>query len=402
MPKYIYTAKTTPQNIIQGEIEAESEQEAANKLHQMGYFPISVENHELSLDKLGVRRLWKIPRKELVLFSSQLATLVSSGVNILNSLRIISEQLPNKYLRAVIDDVSAKIKDGKSLSESLSAHPRIFSDLYTSMIHSGETSGSLDKILKRLAEYMEKEEEFRNSVRTALTYPLFIFIVGTGTVVILLTFVIPRLVTMFSDMGQILPLPTKILISISAFLSNYWWGILAVIIISVFLFRRMSSTPQGKISFDHFKLQLPILGNIVLKTEIARMMRILSLLLSSGIPIVSSLDVAISVMGNQILKEEVRKFKDQIAQGMGFAACLKDSPFFSAFITNIVTVGEETGTMETSLLRIADDYEKEIDTYLKTLTRMLEPVIILVMGVVVGFIVLSMLLPIFQMNLIVR
>jgi type II secretory pathway component PulF len=270
------------------------------------------------------------------------------------------------------------------------------------MVHTGEVSGSIEQTLKRLSDFLENEEEFKNSIRAALTYPFFIFILSALTVIILLGFVIPRLVSMFEDMGQILPLPTKVLINISGFLQGYWWLILAMIFLLMFLLQRLYHSPQGKISLDEFKLKLPVLGKIVLKTEIGRLMRTLSLLLSSGITIVSALDIAASLLENQILKIEVQKFKDRITGGSSFSKCLSESKLYPAFVTNIVTIGEESGALEKSLLRIASDYEIDVDRSLKTLTRLLEPIIILVMGLIVGFIVLSMLLPIFQINLIVR
>jgi type II secretory pathway component PulF len=207
---------------------------------------------------------------------------------------------------------------------------------------------------------------------------------------------------MFEDMGQILPLPTKILINISGFLRNYWWFLLAVIFIAVFLLRRLYLAPQGRLLFDKLRLTFPVWGDIVLKTEVSHLMRTLSLLLVGGIPILTSLEIATSILDNQLIKLEIQNFRGRIVDGSSFSVCLKDSKIFPQFVTNIVAVGEETGTLEKSLQRIADDYEREVDGTLKTFTRMLEPVIILAMGIIVGFIVLSMLLPIFQINLIVR
>jgi len=402
MPRYTYIAKSQPNKTIQGDIEAESEQDAINKLTKMGYFPISVGAESLSFDKRSALSFGKISNREIVLFTRQASSLIESGVNILNSFNIILRQTTNKYLKAILNDIISKIKDGKSLSESLAQHPDLFPNLYTSMVHSGEVGGTLEQTLKRLADFLEKEEEFKNSVRAALTYPTFVFAVSVLTVIILLGFVIPRLVTMFEDMGQILPLPTRILIGISGFLRSYWWFILAIIAILVFLLNRFYRNPQGRILWDGFQLKLVIIGEITLKTEISRLSRTLSLLLSSGIPIIYSLDISTSILGNQILKLEVQKIKDQISGGLSFSQALKDSKLFPIFVTNIVIVGEESGILEKSLLRIADDYEKETDRTLKTLTRLLEPVIILVMGLIVGFIVVSMLLPIFQINLIAR
>lgn len=402
MPTYTYIAKSTPQQRIKGNIEAESEQEAINKLTKMGLFPISVSIQNLTLDKTRGLSLKKFSNRDVVIFTRQLSTLIASGVNILNGLNIVANQTPNKYFKAILNDVINKIKDGRSLSRSLSSHPDIFSNLYTSTIHSGEVGGHIEVSLNRLADFLEKTEEFKNSIRASLAYPFFVLIVGVATIVILLGFVIPRLVTMFEDMGQILPLPTRILIGLSGFLRTFGCLILGIIILSIFLLRRYRRTWRGKILWDNFKLKLIILGKILLRSEVSRLMRTLSLLLSSGITIIYSLDISISVIENQILKLEMQKFKDKINDGLSFSQCLKDSKLFPPFVTSIVTVGEETGTLEKSLLSIADDYEREADHSLKNLARLLEPMIILVMGLIVGFIVLSMLLPIFQINLIVR
>jgi len=402
MPRYTYTAKSQPYETIQGEIEAESEQDVITKLTQMGYFPLYVKAKSLYLDKENIFRFRKISQKDVVLFTRQLSTLIASGVNIINALSIISKQSHNKYLKAILDDVIRRIKDGKSLSESLAAFPYLFSNLYSSMILTGETSGNLSGTLKRLTDFLEKEEEFKNSLRASLVYPLFIFVVGTLTMFVLLVFVIPRLVIMFEDMGQILPLPTRILISISDSLRNYWWVILIIVFSFIFFLRRIYRSPQGKILWDRLKLKLVILGPVILKTEISRLARTLSLLLSSGMPIMPSLEISLSIVENEILKTEVQKFKQKINEGSSLSSAFGDSRLFPEFVTSIISIGEESGSLEKSLLNIAEDNEKEVDRTLKTLTRMLEPIIILVMGLIVGFIVLSMLLPIFQINLIVR
>ncbi len=402
MPIYSYTAKSSPTQKIHGEIEAETEQEAINKISQKGLFPVSVLAKGLAPDKKDILSFNRIPNRDIVMFTRQLSSLIDSGVNIVNALNIVSAQTSNKYLKSILNDVSSRIKDGRSLSESMAAHAYVFGQLYTSMIHSGEVSGTLNKALSRLADFLEKEEEFKNSIRAALTYPLFVLAVGVLTIIILLVFVIPRLVKMFEDMGQALPLPTKILINVSGFLNSYWWLLLAAIIAGVFLLRRIYQSPQGRISWDTAKLRLPFIGAITLKTEVSRLSRTLSLQLSSGIGIVPSLDVVYSVLGNQLLKAEIKRFKEQIISGSSLSASLKTSKLFPEFMTNIVTIGEETGSLDKALARIADDYEKEVDTLLKNLARMVEPIIILFVGLVVGFIVMSMLLPIFQINLLVK
>jgi type II secretion system protein F len=402
MPRYTYIAKSSPGKTTQGRMEAASEQDVVDKLTTMGYFPVSINPEDSYLYKRKSFSFRKISNRDIVLLSRDLTSLLESGVNILNSLTIVSTSTPNKYLKSVLSDIMDKIKDGKSLSESIGTHPELFSDLYISLIRSGEVGGNLEITFKRLAEYLEKEDELKSSVRASLTYPAFVFSVGTLTVIVLLGFVIPRLVTMFEDMGQALPLPTRMLIYSSGLLRSFWWLILAIVFLTVFMFKRTTQKPQGEIQLDKFKLKIAVWGEIILKTETSRLMRTLSLLLSSGIPIVYALETSTRTLDNQILKMELQKFKERIREGESFSKCLTDSKLFPVFVTNIVTVGEESGTLEQSLLRIADDYEREVDRSLKVLTRLLEPVIILVMGLVVGFIVLSMLLPIFQINLIVR
>ncbi len=402
MLRFIYTAKSSPQKTFQGRIEAESEQDALAKLNRLGYFPVSITAEDLSLPKHSSLRFLKIPRRELLLFTRQLSNLLESGVNILNGLTLLENQARNKYFKAILHDVADKIKDGKSLSESLSTHPALFSGLYTAMIHSGEAGGSLEQTLKRLSAFLEREEELKNSIKAALTYPLFLLAVSVVTIIILLGFVVPKLVVMFEDMGQALPLPTQILIATSGFLRAYWWAIALLIFISALILRRLNQTAPGKLLFHRLLLKAPLAGDITLKTEISRFTRTLSLLLSSGMPIVYSLEVSMSVLGNEAVKREVQGYKDKISKGISLYDCLKGSTMFPPLVINIVGTGEETGTLEKSLLNISDDYEKEIDRSLKTLTRLLEPVIILIMGLIVGFIVISMLLPIFQINLIVR
>lgn len=402
MPNYTYTAKSDPQKTIQGLIDAESQQEAITKLTRMGYFPISIEAENPASGKLNFWQLRKVSNKDILLFTQQLSNLLDSGVNILNGLNIILAQTSNRYLKSAVSDIISKIKDGKSFSESLALHPELFPNLYVSLAHSGEVGGNLEQAIKRLASYMEKEDEFKNSFLASLMYPLFVFIVGALTVVVLVGFVIPRLITMFEDMGQTLPLPTKILINLSWLLQHYWIPAAAFIMIAVFLLLRFKRTAKGKIIWDALKLKTPVWGGITLKAEISRLTHTLSLLLSSGIPILYALDISTSSIDNQILKSELKKFKEKISEGARLSICLKDSELFPDFVTNILTVGEESGALEKTLMRVAEIYEKQVDRSLKTLGRVLEPLIILIMGLIVGFIVLSMLLPIFQINLMAR
>ncbi len=402
MPQYIWTAKSRPQKIISGDIEAESEQDAIIKLTHLGYFPISVQDKNAIMEKQGIINLYKVRNREIASFTLQLSNLIESGINILSSLNIIISQTSNKYLKSVLKDVAARIKDGSSFSESLAAYPGIFPRFYCSLIHTGEAGGSLNAQIKDLAGFLEEQEDFKSILRSSLIYPIFIMAVGVLTVAVLLIFVIPRLIIMFEDMGEILPLPTRILITSSDFLRNYCWIIFLAIAVLVFLFKRILGTAQGRTAWDNFKLKISILGQMILKMEISRFSRTLGILLSSGIPISLALDISVTVINNEVIKSETARFNSLIAGGLSLSQAFKGSKFFPNTLVDIVRIGEETGALDKSLLRIAESYEKDTSRSLKTLGRMLEPVIILIMGLVVGFIVLSMLLPIFQINLIAK
>lgn len=402
MPLYKYTAKTSPRQIIEAQIEAASQQEAVNKINQLGYFPLSVvEKGGLAQSAVG----WGLrikPEKDLIIFTRQLSSLIDSGVNIINALNLLAGQSANKYIRSVLSDIISQIKDGKPFSEGLASHPFLFSNLYSAMIQTAEASGNLGVVLERLANFLEKEGELKDTLRSGLVYPAFIVGVGVLTVATLLVFVIPRIVNMFEDMGQALPIPTKVLISVSGYLRQYWWMILAAIIFFGFLFSRFKSSVKGKVVWDNLKLKVPFFGEIILKDETGRFCRTLSLLLSSGMPILPALDIAYSVLGNETLKGWVTRFRGEISQGASLSAAFRQADIFPDFVKSIISVGEESGSLDKALLRIADDYEKDVDRNMKTALRLVEPIIILAMGLIVGFIVLSMLLPIFQINLMVR
>ena len=402
MPRYTYIAKTQPRETSRGYIDAESEQDAVEKLTKMGHFPISVKYETLELEKPGMMNLRKISNRDIAQFSRQLYSLIEAGINILKALNMIADQTPNKYLATIIRDLSGRIKDGKSLSDSLSAFPNLFSNLYCSMVRTGEASGHLNTTLKELTDFLDEEEEFKNSLRAGLTYPAIVFAASALTVIGLLVFVVPRLIPMFEDMGQALPLPTQILINISNSLRSQWWMITAALLILVFTLRRIYKTPKGRMAWHRLKLKLFILGNIILKTEISRLSRTLSLLLSSGLSITPALDISASIIENEVLKTEVEKFKGEISGGKSLSSSFKSSKLFPELVINIIAIGEETGSLDKSLMGVACDYEGEVSRALKEITRLLEPVVILVMGLIVGFIVLSMLLPIFQINLIMR
>lgn len=405
MPKFIYKAKKGPQEVAGGTIEAETKAAAISKLSQMGYFPIDVSEVpglEERPKGIGYALFRTIGTRDIATFTRQLSNLLGSGVTLLRALNVLVGQTENRYLSRMVQDIHDQVKDGKTLSQSLARHPRNFTSLYVSMVRSGEVGGALEDVLNRLSDFSEKEDELRSRVRTAMAYPILMAVVGIGTIIVLLAFVIPRLVTMFEDMGEILPLPTRMLVTLSGWLTSYWWLIAALMFLVIFVVKRRRRSPEGRLAIDRFKLRIPLLGDLIQKAEIARFGRTLGTLLVNGVPILQSIDVVSQTMTNEVLQQEVRKVHSNVAQGLSLTRAIKESSRFPGFVVNLVAVGEEGGLLERSLLRIADTYEREVDRTVKVMTALLEPAMILVMGGVVGFIVISMLLPIFQINVMIH
>jgi len=403
MATYIYKAKKGPQDIVEGKIEAQSEEEAVDKISQSGYFPLHIELEKQPYAKsrpLPGKRLGKIRAKEVTIFTRQLAILIRSGVPILTSLNIIFEQSNNPSLRMVLDTVHNAVKEGSTFSASLTQYPRVFSPLYVAMVQAGEGSGALPEVLLRIADHRAKEEEMLSHFRMALAYPILMAIVGIGTIVFMLTFVIPRLMRIFVSLGQALPLPTRILISISDYLRQWWlWVGLLVVIIVV---RQELKTNIGRVSFSIFKLRLPIFGKFILKTDLARFCRTLELLIKNGIPILKAIDIAVPVVTNDVVKSQLKLSYKALEQGGSFGQSIKDSKLFPAFMSNLLIVGEESGKLTDALGEVASSYELDTDEAIKIMSSLLEPLMILVMGLIVGFIVVAMLLPIFEINVMAR
>lgn len=401
MPIFVYTARPLPGKIEKGRIEAESRQDAIRKLTGQGRYPIDLSLERSIASPESWRRLPRPSRKEIARTIQQLSVLIGSGINIIGGLRLLAAQQKNLSLKNALEDIMARVKNGASLSEGFKAHPGIFPPVYAAMVHAGEVGGHIEVSLGRLSEFLEKEDEFKESLKGAMVYPAFILSLSIVTIIVLLVFVIPRMAGIFEDMGQMLPLPTKILLGLSHWFGRAWGVLLGIVGMAFFLLRRALMTIPGRRSFDAWKLRVPLWGAIVLKAEVGGLLRTLALLLSSGIPILSALDLSACVINNEVLREDVEETKTRIAQGSTFSGALSRSRFIPDLTRNIIHVGEESGILEKALLRVAQEYERDVDRSLKNFIRVLEPLIILCMGIIVGFIVFSMLLPIFQINMVV-
>jgi len=406
MQQFLYKARDSRKRMMQGSLEAETEREALAKLSQMGYFPLSVQRKETSPQGQAVpgslRFFTRIRRRDITFFTRQLADLLESALPLMRALDVLREQMENPHLQEILTDLASHVRDGRSFSDALAIYPKVFSPLYVSMVRSGEVGGMLAGVLARLADFAEKDEELHVKVRSALAYPTLILLVGMGTIAVLLMFVVPKLVLLFQEVGQILPLPTRILIELSQWFVSYWWLPLSMAGLGVFLVKRGGLSQGARFAIDRIKLRLPVWGSLIKKVEIARFARSLATLLSHGVPILQGMQVVVQATGNELLRGELQQIGEQLKGGDTLSQGMRRGRIFPALVTHMVAVGEEAGTIDRSLFKIADTYEREADRAMQLMTSLVEPVMILVMGSLVGFIVISMLLPIFQIDLLAR
>jgi len=408
MPIYIYKAKKGPNEIVEGEIEANSQDNAVTKLVDMGLSPVGVFEKGTPVEgervapKTGSQRPQpgiSARSQDIDIFTRQLASLIKAGVPVLRALSLIVSQTQSKTLKEVVAELERQIRGGSLLSDSMSRYPRIFNGLYISMIKAGEKGGALEEVLYKLAEYRENEQELRHKVQAAITYPVFVIVVGAITVFVMLTFFLPKLVGLFESFQQ-LPLPTRILMAISSFMhDNWYWFIFAFIFIWVLLARSRQGSKK-KFFVDIIKLQLPFIKDFVRNSEIAKFARTLGLLLKNGISVHESLQLAADTLDNEALKDRLNLAKQEIiGKGSTLSGSLKKIGLFPIFAVNMIAVGEEGGHLEESLAEIANVYERDVEQSMKIMASLLEPILILIVGGVVGFIVFAMLLPIFNIGL---
>lgn len=398
MPKFAYRAKGGPNEVRQGVIEAESQEAVLRELDRLGYYPLSVEETRGSSSPISFSFRSKISPGDITLFTRQLSDLLGSGVSLVRSLDLLSRQMEKISFRAVIEDVQRFVRDGGIFSQGLARHPKVFSSLYVSLVEAGEIGGALEGVLGRLADFGEQEEETKTRIIQALAYPLLICAVGALTVVFLLIFVIPRIAGLFQDLRTNLPLPTRILISLSDFMSHFWWLFFGMIFGLVIFFKRSAKIPVGSLVIDRFKLELPLFGDLIRKSEIARFGRTLGTLVGNGVPVLRAIEIVSKTVGNRVLQQEVERTWREVREGRSLAESLSHGAQFPVFVTNMIAVGEESGALERSLFKVADAFDREVDRTTKQITTFLEPVMILTVAVLVGFIVVSMLLPIFQLQ----
>jgi general secretion pathway protein F len=400
VPTFAYRAADRQGQTIDGVMEAPDVRGVVERLQRDAYFPIRIApQDERSGFKLALPRRGRINRREVLTLTHQLGTLVEAGLPLDRALVILEDLSPNPRLRAIVTDLLKSVRGGSSLAEAMAKHqPRPFSRLAVNMVRAGEKGGVLEATLKRLAELLEETQEFKEALVSALIYPILLTAVGAAAVVFLLTFVIPRFVDIFKDLGQSLPLPTQILLAVSGAVQQYWWLFAMVVLVGALGIRLLLGSQAGRWQWDRILLRLPLLGDVVLKTETARFARVLGTLLKSGVPVLTALGVVRELSGNQVVGRAIERVADGVRRGAGIAVPLSESKAFPPMAAHIVRVGEETGRLEEMLLKLATDFESEVRRLVKRLMGLLEPTIILVMGLVVGFIVVALLMAIFSIT----
>jgi general secretion pathway protein F len=402
MPVFTYRAADRRGQTIDGVMEAVDARAVVERLRKEAYFPVKVtaQGERAALFSFGARGGGgRVRQRDLMAFTQMLATLFEAGLPLDRALSIMEELAPSARVKTIVTDLLHSVRGGSSLSEALAKHhPRPFSRLYINMVRAGEKGGVLEVSLRRLAEFLEARAAFNEAVVSALAYPLVITTVGAAAIVFLMTFVIPRFATIFNDLGQTIPLPTQILMSASEVVTSYWWVGAILAMAGVLAWRVWTSTPQGRLGWDQSLLRLPIAGPLALKVETARFARTLGTMLKSGVPVLGAMAVVGDMMSNQAVGGAVGRLAEGVKRGGTIAAGMQEHTAFPALAIHMVRVGEETGRLEEMLLKVADTFETDVRSELKRVLGLLEPAIILGMGVLVAFIVVAMLLAIFSIN----
>ena len=418
MPRFQYEAITNTGVSVSNTEEADSRAELITKLKVRGYWPTLIEQSELApgdsvngttdealsegtsgfslqsiLSQFTLRR---IKSKEVEFVTYQMATLVNAHIPLVRSLEITLNQVRNPRLRSIIEQIKYDVEHGSTLADALAQHPKQFSDLYTSMIRAGEASGGLGEVLQRLAEFAERQRTLTNEVVSALFYPIILMGMSVSAVAVLMVLVVPKFTAMFDAMGGELPGATQLLISVADFTSSYWWAVLGGLSIATVLSRQFAQTDSGEVFFDRIKLRLPIFGQVFSTFAIVRFTRTMATLLENGVVLLPALSVAKDTVGNRVYKDTIAKAEAQIEAGSTLAHELEQDGSFPDLVVHMVTIGEESGAPEQMLTKLSEYYDAEVRKTLERITGSLGPLVILVMGLIIGFIAVAMMLPIFD------
>jgi type IV pilus assembly protein PilC len=396
---FSYRVRDGEGRVLQGSLEAASADLVKQRLRDLGYLPITIEETKQSALTTEIKIPWlgnRVRLKGVAVFSRQFATMINSGLSLLRTLTVLSEQTQNETLAQVARDVANDVERGDSLSVALAKHPKVFDRLYVAMVRAGESGGVLDQVLVQLADTIEGQVALRAKVKSAMTYPVAVMGLVVLILIGMLLFVVPMFEDMYAELGGSLPAPTRMLISVSSLVKTYFILLVIAAVVFVSLFRRWVATDTGRVRWDRFKLRVPVLGGLVHKTAITRFSRTLESLLAAGVPILEALDITSETVGNSVMQEAVLDVQARVKAGEAVSSPLGDHAIFPGMVVQMLAVGEETGAMDTMLSKVAQFYEREVEATVDALASLLEPLLIVVLGGTIGGMVVALYMPMFN------
>ncbi|MCF8002361.1 MAG: type II secretion system F family protein [Halanaerobiales bacterium] len=397
-PMFEYEVKTQNGEKIDGTLEAENESMLASNLRKKGYYILNIKRKREGFDLSNISLFEKkVKLNDLAVFARQFSAMINSGISIIDALDILRDQIDHPKLQETIIAVTEDIETGSDLSESLAKHPDVFPELFVQMVKAGETGGIIGDVLDKIANHYEKQDELQGKIKSALYYPVTIMVIAILVVLFLLTNVVPTFVSMFSDLGAELPLPTRILIGTSSFLQSYWWLVGLILVALYFAFRNYRKTPEGKLRTDRLILKIPQVGTMMQKIYLSRFSSTLAVLLSSGVDLLASLTIVEDVVGNKLYQKALTEARIKVREGSTLSAPLEKREEFPKLLVHMIKVGEETGGMSSMLEKVSMFYDREVDRSVEGVVSIIEPVIIVFLAVVVGFVVISIVMPMFDM-----
>jgi len=399
MPQFKYQVKKGPGEVNSGVLEAENQRAAVARLRDMGYFPISIEEYAGEQKKESITlALTRIRLKDRNLFFRQLANLIESGMPITRALGTLYEQADNPKLKQIVGELKEHIQKGSSFAEAMERHPKLFPPMLCNMVKAGETGGMLEEVLWRIVKFGEQEEELRGKAISAMIYPAFLLTIGSIAIFILISFVFPKFVTIFNDFNAQLPVPTRIVMGICEFMGRFWWAVLIGVVLGIAALVSYVKTPPGKRNLHLVLLKMPVVRDVVQRYEMAKFARTLGTLLDNGVPVLTALKVTIDTLTNILIAEEVQTVHGRVIEGDSISDSLRQTKYFPPMVVNMFAVGEESGRLGAVTARIADAYDTEVDRAVKAMSALFEPILVVLMGIIVGFLVIAMLLPMLTLS----
>lgn len=410
MAAYAYRASTREGKVVEGSMEASGEAAVVAALRAQGFLPLSVtagsgsgRGFSLSFDyQLPWRRPAKVRSRDLMVFTGELSTLLRAGLPLDRSLGSLSSLTENETLQRIVGEILGRVQEGRSLSQALAEHPDVFPPLYVNMIRAGEAGGIVETVLERLAEYLESSEKTREEIKSAMVYPVILAVTAGGAITVMLTFVLPKFASIFADLGTAMPASTRFVMGVSDFLIGYWWVIAAGAGLAWYAWKRWLATPSGRERFDRFALGAPVVGDLIRKLQVARFARTLGTMLKGGVPLIQALEIVRAVVANVVVSRALAVVQREVSEGKGLSGPLERAKVFPPLALQMVGVGEETGRLDDMLLVVSEHYDTEVSHAVARAMSLISPLVLVVMGVVTGFIVWAMISAVFSVNEVIQ